>query len=76
MFLKFGKEILILGGRPKWGFFYLFWEVQMFGQLLFDSMLFFGPSFSHLICYFGYFFVNSMALFKIEKGEFGTFNLG
>ena len=35
----------------------------MFGLLLFDSMLFFGPSFSHLICYFGYFFGNSMELF-------------
>ena len=38
--------------------------VQTFWLLLFDSMLFFWPSFSHLIFYFGYFcFVNSMALF-------------
>ena len=34
---------------------YLFWWVQAFGLSLFDSMLFFGPSFSHLVCYFGYF---------------------
>ena len=42
----------------------------MFGWLLFDRMLFFGPTFSHLICYFGYFFVNSMALFKIKTRSY------
>ena len=39
-------------------------------------MLFFGPSFSHLICYFGYFcFANSVYLSKL-KNKFGMLNLG
>ena len=62
MSLNFGQDIQNIKGSPKW-VLQLFWWVQTFGLLLFDSMLFFGPSFSHLMCYFGYFFVNSMALF-------------
>ena len=37
--------------------------VQMFWLLLFDSMWFFGPSFSHLIYYLGYYFGNSVTPF-------------
>ena len=56
MSFNFGEEIWIIKGSPKW-VLQLTWWVQMFGLLLFDSMLFFGPSFSHLICYFGFFCV-------------------
>ena len=47
----------------------------MLGLLLFDSMLFFGPSFSHLICYFGL-FLSIQWLFLNKKRKFGTVNLG
>ena len=52
--IKFWKKIGIIQGSPKW-VLQLFWWVQTFGLLLFDSMLIFGPSFSHLVNYFGYF---------------------
>ena len=39
----------------------------MFGLYFLDGMLFLEPSFSHLICYINYIFVNSMALFKLKK---------
>ena len=54
MLLKFGKEIWSFKGSPKW-VFSLFWWVQTFWLISFGSMLFFGPSFSHLMCYFNYF---------------------
>ena len=62
MTLNFGQDIWNIKGSPKW-VLQLFWWVQTFGLLLFDSMLFFGPSFSHLMCYFGNFVINSMTLF-------------
>ena len=44
-------------------------------------MLFFVPSFSHLVCYFGYFFINSIVFFQIKKSgfwysKFGSYNFG
>ena len=53
MSLHFGEEIWIITGLHQNEF--LFVLVGSNGLLLFDSMLFFGPSFSHLLCYFGYF---------------------
>ena len=40
-------------------------------------MLFFGPSFSHLACYFNYFFFQNQVIFsKLRKVSFGKFKLG
>ena len=41
----------------------------MFVWLLFDTVLFFGPSVHYLMCCFGYFFVNSRHFFKFKKGS-------
>ena len=41
----------------------------MFGWILMDNMLFFGPSFSHLICYFGYFLYIQWHFSKLKKGS-------
>ena len=51
-------------------FFSLFWWVQMFGLYLLDSILFFRPSFSHLICYFNYFFAIEWHFSNSKKGSF------
>ena len=42
----------------------------MFGLLVFDSMLFFEPSFSHLMCYFGYFLEIQWHFSKLIKESF------
>ena len=39
-------------------------------------MLFFGPSFSHLICYFGYLIWKFNGTFQNKKSKFGSLNLG
>ena len=57
MAFNFDEEILIIKGFTKMGFIFI---LVVFGLLYFNSMLFFGPSFSHLVCYFGYSFGNSM----------------
>ena len=41
MSFDFDEEFRLLRGIPKW-VLYLFWWVQAFGLLYFDSMLFFG----------------------------------
>ena len=41
--LNFGQDIQNIKGSPKW-VLQLFWWVQMFGLLLFGSILFFGPA--------------------------------
>ena len=56
------KGVLSIKGLPEW-VLQLFWWVQEFDLLQFDNMLFFGPSFSHLICYFGYFFLEINDIF-------------
>ena len=40
-------------------------------------MLFFGPSFSHLACYFNFFFLQIQVFFsKLKKVSFGKSKLG
>ena len=68
MSFNFGEEIPIIKGSPKWDL-YIFWWVQAFGLLQFDSMLFFGPSFSHLVFYFGYFLEIQWYLSKLKKAD-------
>ena len=63
--LKFGKDIHSIKGFTK--MFFYFGRFKHLDGLLINSILFFGLSFSHLICYFDYFFVNTMALFQIKK---------
>ena len=62
------KIFRILRGSPKYIYSY-FGGCQMFELILFDSMLFFGPSFSHLMCYFGYFSEIQWHFSKLKKGS-------
>ena len=39
-------------------------------------MLFFGPSFSHLACYFNLFYQNQVFFSKLKKVSFGKSKLG
>ena len=39
-------------------------------------MLFFGPSFSHLACYFNYFLQIQVFFSKLKKSKFGKSKLG
>ena len=39
-------------------------------------MLFFAPSFSHLVCYFNYFLQIQVYFSKLKKGSFGKSKLG
>ena len=56
---NFSNNILITYQNSPKSVFSLFLWVQAFGLVKFGIMLFFGPSFSHLTCYFNYFFTNS-----------------
>ena len=71
--IKFGLEIHGSKGFTKMDF-YLVWFIQTFGLYLLGSILFFGPSFSHLICCFTY-FLQIQWHFSNSKWEFGTFSL-
>ena len=62
------KKYIVERGLTKMGFL-LFWWVQMFGLHSFDSILFHGPSFSHWLCYFNYFFKMQWHFVNLKRGS-------
>ena len=62
--VKFGLKVHGSKGFTKMGFIY--W-VQMFALYLLASIVFFGHSFSNLICYFNYFFYKFNGTFSNSK---------
>ena len=59
MSFDFGNNISITYQNSPKSVFYLFLWVQAFSLVSFGIMLFFGPSFSHLACYFNHFLSKS-----------------
>ena len=77
MSFDFGNNISITYQNSPKSVFYLFLWVQAFGLVSFGIMLFFGPSFSHLACYFNHFFYQNQVFFsKLKKVSFGKSKLG
>ena len=61
-------KFMVERGLYQNGFLIYFGEFKCLDYLL-DSMLFFGPSFSHLICYFNYFLQIQWYFSKLKKGS-------
>ena len=63
MSFNFGKDIMIIKGIHQNGFSSYFGEFNHLDCYNLIVCCSFGSSFGHLVCYFGYYFANSMALF-------------